>query len=181
MILNSGNAIEFSSKERYESGKTAQEEAKDCYARLDKMERFHDKIELIKKLSKNESFFVIKRTKQQLDKIERIFNEAMKSGQANKEAQKETSKESAVAESKTKLEETINEYIEKIKALKDSNESEKSQLTKEIEAVKAELKKVKEEYETAKINLFGNMEYNKPEELKRMSTRRIRGFKKEVQ
>jgi len=75
VILNSGNMIEFSSKETYESGKTAEEEARDCYERLNKIERFNDKIELIKKILKEESFFVIKRTKKQLDKIEKELTE----------------------------------------------------------------------------------------------------------
>ncbi|MEI6774269.1 MAG: hypothetical protein WCL18_05800 [bacterium] len=70
IILDQGKMIEFSSTEQFD-GKTAEEEAKASFERLDKNEKYTKKIELIKKTNGEVSHFIIKRTKKQLDELER--------------------------------------------------------------------------------------------------------------
>lgn len=70
IILDQNKMIEFSSKENFE-GKTAEEEAKTSFERLNKDKKYEKKIELIKKINGEETHFVIKRTKKQLEEIER--------------------------------------------------------------------------------------------------------------
>ncbi len=82
---------------------------------------------------------------------------------------KEKNAETIVNQTKERLQTTIDKY----KNLKTMSEDEKKKLTEEI-------KKTKEEYESAKNYFLGEIDY-KPEELKKISTRRIRGLKKEVQ
>ena len=62
--------IEFSSTEKFE-GKTAEEEAKASFERLDKNDKYNKKIELIKKTKGEVTHFIIKRTKEQLEELER--------------------------------------------------------------------------------------------------------------
>jgi hypothetical protein len=62
--------IEFSSTEQFE-GKTAEEEAKNAFERLEKNDKYNKKIELIKKTDGEATHFIIKRTKKQLEELER--------------------------------------------------------------------------------------------------------------
>jgi len=62
--------IEFSSTEQFE-GKTAEQEARSSFERLNKDAKYGKKIELIKKTDGEESHFVIKRTEAQLKELER--------------------------------------------------------------------------------------------------------------
>jgi hypothetical protein len=52
-------------------GKTGEKEAKESFERLDKNDKYNKKIELIKKTNGEVTHFVIKRTKKQLEEIER--------------------------------------------------------------------------------------------------------------
>jgi hypothetical protein len=52
-------------------GKRAEEEAKASFERLDKNDKYNKKIELIKKTNGETSHFIINRTKEQLEEIER--------------------------------------------------------------------------------------------------------------
>jgi len=70
IILDQNKMIEFSSTEQFD-GKTAEEEAKASFERLYKNSKYNKKIELIKKINGNESHFIIKRTKKQLEELER--------------------------------------------------------------------------------------------------------------
>ncbi|MCX6824515.1 MAG: hypothetical protein NT085_05320 [candidate division SR1 bacterium] len=70
IILDQNKMIEFSSTEQFD-GKTAEEEAKASFERLDKNDKYNKKIELIKKINGQESHFIIKRTKKQLEELER--------------------------------------------------------------------------------------------------------------
>ncbi len=70
IILDQNKMIEFSSTENFD-GKTAEQEAKSSFERLEKNEKYTKKIELIKKKNGEETLFVIKRTKKQLEEIER--------------------------------------------------------------------------------------------------------------
>lgn len=70
MILDQNKMIEFSSTEQFD-GKTAEQEAKKSFERLGKNKKYSKKIELIKKKDGKEMHFVIKRTKKQLEEIER--------------------------------------------------------------------------------------------------------------
>lgn len=70
IILDQNKMIEFSSTEKFE-WKTAEEEAKASFERLNKDKKYEKKIELIKKKDGKEMHFVIKRTKKQLEEIER--------------------------------------------------------------------------------------------------------------
>lgn len=72
----------------------------------------------------------------------------------------EKNAEEIVKQSKSRLRQTIDRYINKIKELKSTNESEKDKTQKELENIKAELKKEKEKYEQAKNSFFGQAKYN---------------------
>lgn len=94
----------------------------------------------------------------------------------------ENAKENAkdiVDQAKSRLKETIDRYVTKIKELKNTTGSEKEQLTKDLETARAELKAEKNRYETAKNYFMGELKYT-PEELSKISTRRIRFGKKTV-
>jgi len=92
----------------------------------------------------------------------------------------EKNAEKIVDQVKTRLGETIERYVNKIKEFKNSSESEKKVKEAELKAIKDQLKKTKEEYETAKSFFLGKTNY-KTEELGKISTRWIRFGKKTVQ
>lgn len=89
----------------------------------------------------------------------------------------EKNAEELVEQSKTRIKQTIDRYTNKIKELNTANETEKAKITKELEDIRTDLKKEKEKYENAKNYFMGKLDY-KPETLSRVSTRRIRWFKK---
>ena len=70
IVLDYGNMIEFSSTETFE-GKTAEEEAKHSFERLNKKDKYKKNIELIKKTNGEITHFVIKRTEAQIKELER--------------------------------------------------------------------------------------------------------------
>jgi len=70
IVLDYGNMIEFSSTEKFEN-KTAEEEAKASFERLEKNEKYTKKIELIKKTHGETTHFIIKRTEVQIKELER--------------------------------------------------------------------------------------------------------------
>jgi hypothetical protein len=70
ITLNKNKMIEFSSTEIEKT--VLEEEAKKSFKRLEKNKTYKEKIELIKKRNGDETLFVIKRTKKQLDEIARI-------------------------------------------------------------------------------------------------------------
>ena len=70
IVLDYGNMIEFSSTETFE-GKTAEQEAKNSFERLNKNAKYEKKIELIKKTDWEITHFVIKRTEAQIKELER--------------------------------------------------------------------------------------------------------------
>lgn len=78
---------------------------------------------------------------------------------------------------KGRLSQTIDRYVNKIKEIKNSSESEKKTKETELKIIKDELKKTKEEYENAKSFFLGKTNY-KTEELGKISTRWIRFGKK---
>lgn len=114
-------------------------------------------------------------------KIENLTNQLNDTPTAPevKEVKVEAPEEKTLTVTRTKMRESIGKYIDKIKTLKNANESEKEKITKELNDMKEELKKTKKEYENAKDFFMGKMNY-KPEELSTISTRRIRLLKKQV-
>jgi len=91
----------------------------------------------------------------------------------------EKNAELIVEQSKTRIKQTIERYLAKIQELKTANETEKKKIIKELEDVKTELKKEKDNYENAKNYFMGKLDY-KPENLGKISTKRIRFGKKTV-
>ncbi len=114
-------------------------------------------------------------------KIENLTNQLndTKKTPEMKEVKVETPEEKTLTVTRTRMRESIGKYIDKIKTLKNANENEKQQINKELATMREELKKTKKEYENAKDFFMGKMNY-KPEELSRISTRRVRLLKKQV-
>jgi hypothetical protein len=79
---------------------------------------------------------------------------------------------------KTRLGQTIEKYVNKIKEFKNSSESEKKTKETELKAIKEELKRTKEEYEKAKKDFFSEVGSNfkdfSKEELKKLPIRLLR-------
>jgi len=71
----------------------------------------------------------------------------------------ETPEEKTLTITKTRLRQTIDRYIEKIKGLKNAKEDEKNTLKDEIKILKEELAKQKNDYEAAKNFFLGTTEY----------------------
>lgn len=91
---------------------------------------------------------------------------------------KEKNADIIVEQAKTRIQETIDRYINKFKELKNTNNTEKDKLTKELEDMKAELKKEKDTYEKVKKDFFApttnTFEKFTDEDLKTISPRMIR-------
>ncbi|MFA7298698.1 MAG: hypothetical protein WC010_03580 [Candidatus Absconditabacterales bacterium] len=115
-----------------------------------------------------------KATQQKTMKMEELTNLLNDKPENTKE-----NAEKIIEKSKTRLGETIERYINKIKEIKNSSESEKKNQESELKIIKEELKKTKEEYENAKSFFLGKIDY-KTEELGKISTRWIRFGKRET-
>ncbi len=111
-------------------------------------------------------------------KVENLKNQLEDKPEDIKQENIKENTEEMIEQWKTRLKTTIERYTSKIKELKSANESEKAKVQKELEDIKATLKKEKENYEQAKSFFIGKTEY-KPENLERISTRWIRFGKKE--
>lgn len=113
-------------------------------------------------------------------KEEEITNSATEQKINTSEEKAETPEEKTLVISKSRLRQTIEKYIGKLKVLKDTKEWEKKTLEDEIKQLKEDLAKQKTEYNNAKQLFLGTTNY-KTEELSRVSTKRIRWGKKTVQ
>lgn len=100
IILNKNKMIEFSSTE-IEKEKL-EDEAKKSFERLEKNKKYQKKIELIKKTNGEETLFVIKRTKKQLEEIARI-EKAYDESHSNEEVEVVTTEEKKEWEELRKL------------------------------------------------------------------------------
>ncbi len=112
-----------------------------------------------------------KEKNEQVDELKNKLNGENTKPKESSEAQTETTKE--------RLWKTIDRYIEKVKQLKNSNEDEKKKINTEMDELQKELKKAKEEYETAKNLFMGKINYDEAN-LPKISTRWIRFGKKTV-
>lgn len=92
----------------------------------------------------------------------------------------EMDKEAIREDMKKKLENMNEAYMNKFNERKNATEKDKARLEGEVKKLQAEVKANKEKYEKAKEIFMGNLEYN-PNEPQRISTRRIRFFKKRVE
>ncbi len=114
LILQANKMIEFSTTEDYE-WKTAERETKESFERLEKDEKkYGGKIELIKKTNWEETHFIIKRTKKQIDEIARIETAYEETHETIDETTDEKKKN--IEKLKTKLEE-LEEIKLKLKEL----------------------------------------------------------------
>ncbi len=90
----------------------------------------------------------------------------------------EKNAEKIVNQAKSRLKETIDRYVTKIKELKNTTGSEKEQLTKDLETARAELKAEKNKYEAAKNYFLGTTNYDfqkfTKEDIGKFSTQFIR-------
>jgi hypothetical protein len=90
----------------------------------------------------------------------------------------EKNAEKIVNQAKSRLKETIDRYVTKIKELKNTTGNEKEQLTKDLETARAELKAEKNKYEAAKNYFLGTTNYDfqkfTKEDIGKFSTQFIR-------
>jgi chromosome segregation ATPase len=141
-----------------------------------------DQVSILEKEQKEHTEEITKETaeaevekNEQVDELKNKLN-----GEDNKpkEEVKESS-ETQVETIKERIKKTIDRYIDKVKQLKNSNEEEKKKINTEMDELQKELKKAKEEYETAKNVFMGKINYDGAN-LPKISTRWIRFGKKTV-
>ncbi len=115
---------------------------------------------------------------QKVDKEKAMKIEDLKNMLQGTPENKEKNADTIVEQAKTRLQETIDRYMNKFKDLKNASESEKDVIKKQLEDMKAELKKEKDTYEKVKKDFFApattTFEKFTDEDLKKISPRMVR-------